>query len=115
MKLRYGFVSNSSSSSFVCDICGEIEEVYGETEGWNQCVEGHTWHDDCFKYKGDDNHNEASEEHCPICTMKYFTDSDFMKYLIVKSGKTRKQIEDEIRKEFANYDLFMVYLKREGK
>jgi hypothetical protein len=29
MKIRNGFVSNSSSSSFVCEICGHCAEVYG--------------------------------------------------------------------------------------
>ena len=29
MKVRIGFVSNSSSSSFVCDVCGE------HAEGWD--------------------------------------------------------------------------------
>lgn len=46
MKLRMGFVSNSSSSSFVCDVSGEVES------GWDlslsdcdyyQCESGHTF------------------------------------------------------------------------
>lgn len=32
MKIRQGFVSNSSSSSFVCDICG------AENSGWDMCL-----------------------------------------------------------------------------
>ena len=45
MKIRKGFVSNSSSSSFVCDVCGY------ETSGWDlslseaemvECENGHT-------------------------------------------------------------------------
>lgn len=49
MKLRLGFVSNSSSSSFVCDLCGY------ETSGWDMCLSeaemfecenGHTLCDD---------------------------------------------------------------------
>lgn len=31
-KYRLGFVSNSSSSSFVCDVCGE------EASGWDMCL-----------------------------------------------------------------------------
>lgn len=44
MKVRSGFVSNSSSSSFVCDICGEGGEIMtdsGETPGVFWCENGH--------------------------------------------------------------------------
>lgn len=45
MKIRDGFVSNSSSSSFVCDICGENN--YGDSEnpeeiGFSTLTCGHT-------------------------------------------------------------------------
>ena len=33
MKIRNGFVSNSSSSSFICDVCG------GSDEGWDLAFE----------------------------------------------------------------------------
>jgi hypothetical protein len=44
MKIRQGFVSNSSSSSFTCDVCGE--ECSGMDMGLNEaemmeCVNGH--------------------------------------------------------------------------
>lgn len=32
MKTRLGFVSNSSSSSFICDVCGQ------EASGWDMCL-----------------------------------------------------------------------------
>jgi len=49
MKIRQGFVSNSSSSSFTCDVCGE------EVSGWDvclseaemsECVNGHVFCND---------------------------------------------------------------------
>ena len=45
MKIRNGFVSNSSSSSFICQVCGE--EASGmdmglEDAGMFQCVNNHT-------------------------------------------------------------------------
>lgn len=45
MKIRLGFVSNSSSSSFTCDVCGSTESgmdlCLGEAEMF-QCANGHT-------------------------------------------------------------------------
>ena len=45
MKVRAGFVSNSSSSSFVCDICGREEAGYDGEYGISvaTCDEGHAW------------------------------------------------------------------------
>lgn len=37
MKLRQGFVSNSSSSSFTCDVCGCTES------GWDACPSDFDW------------------------------------------------------------------------
>ena len=50
MKERLGFVSNSSSSSFVCDVCGAVESggeagLYDFKMG--QCVNGHSFHERC--------------------------------------------------------------------
>lgn len=46
MKYRKSFVTNSSSSSFVCDICGRIESGYElsiDEAYMYQCVNGHTF------------------------------------------------------------------------
>ncbi len=49
MKIRKGFVSNSSSSSFVCDICGANESGWDmglEDAGMSSCANGgHTFCD----------------------------------------------------------------------
>ena len=44
MKVRLGFVSNSSSSSFVCEITGNTESGYDmslKDAGMSECVNGH--------------------------------------------------------------------------
>jgi hypothetical protein len=50
MKIRMGFVSNSSSSSYTCDVCDRTESGWdlglGEAE-MNSCVNGHTF---CTKH-----------------------------------------------------------------
>jgi hypothetical protein len=46
MKVRKGFVSNSSSSSFICEISGEIETSCDTTYkeiGFAECENGHTF------------------------------------------------------------------------
>lgn len=46
MKVRKGFVSNSSSSSFLCDVCGEMESGMDACLGdfdMMQCSKGHTF------------------------------------------------------------------------
>lgn len=44
MKIRTGFVSNSSSSSYVCDVCGNAETVWDgalSDAGFCKCEKGH--------------------------------------------------------------------------
>jgi len=53
MKIRTGFVSNSSSSSYVCDVCGYDVSGYDiclSDYDMKQCNQGHIWcsdHDVC--------------------------------------------------------------------
>ena len=46
MKIRKGFVSNSSSSSFICEVCGDVESGYDASPhelGFAQCQNGHVF------------------------------------------------------------------------
>lgn len=48
MKVRQGFVSNSSSSSFICDVCSREESGFDLSLSdieMSQCVNGHTFCD----------------------------------------------------------------------
>lgn len=52
MKIRNGFVSNSSSSSFICDVCGTVECGYDASMsdfGMINCENGHTLHERCVQ------------------------------------------------------------------
>lgn len=74
MKVRKGFVSNSSSSSFICDLTGNTEG------GWDaslsdvemvECTNNHTFLYDGFpdviEWIEDNSNYELPAELCPIC------------------------------------------------
>jgi hypothetical protein len=85
MKIRKGFVSNSSSSSFICDITG------GTESGWDACLSdvemcecenGHTFFTDGYpeiekllsgEYEDEDGEDVEGDRYsipaklCPIC------------------------------------------------
>lgn len=78
MKKRMGFVSNSSSSSFICDITGTVEggmDCCLYDVDMAQCVKGHTfltggWSDVGKFIEEDedgDTRYEVPEELCPVC------------------------------------------------
>jgi len=120
MKIRSGFVSNSSSSSFVCDICGATESGWDaspEDCGFFGCVNGHII---CQEeaYDGEDRMDdyecELKEEYCPVCAFEILSRSDAKKYLqkkysisddevfaiIKEKNKRKKKLYDF---EYVNY------------
>ena len=113
MKIRKGFVSNSSSSSFVCDVCGE--EVIGMDIGLEdaemaECEWNHifcTSHTD----KEFEDIYEVPEKDCPVCTFETILDEDMLLFLIKKLKLDKKEIVTEMRKTFKSYTKFQDYLK----
>lgn len=80
MKYRSDFVTNSSSSSYTCDICGRTEsgwDISLSEAGMFECVDGHTICKDemlpvpraeMIKFMDlDDVRYEISEAFCPVC------------------------------------------------
>ena len=154
MKRRTGLVSNSSSSSFTCDVCGQTESGMDCTPSdfdMIQCAAGHCFcrnheiklSDEVAKvlvqraldkdYLSTVDHDEAEKrlaegrvnaewasrldedslygeeaeyewpiELCPICQLKSFTDSDLISFLLTDAGKTRDQVENQIRENYNN-------------
>jgi hypothetical protein len=125
MKTRLGFVSNSSSSSFTCQICLGV------------CVSGHDgdyWDGDGFPVRAECGHeffsdyllnpeeveiNEegityVSADHCPICAMEEFPYQMLYDYMVKKHYENdNTKLEDEIRKEFGTYEKFKKYMEVE--
>ena len=98
MKIRLGFVTNSSSSSFICEICGEA------ISGWDMCLSDadmsrcENGHEICNDHIDEDKHREAIEkrfykETRAILEERQYKDSDLMAYL----SKNNKTIEDILK------------------
>ena len=124
MKIRKGFVSNSSTTTFICSICREIEA--GRDSGLSDfemfsCINDHEMHEECLAINDDDEDSyytkfqEVPIEFCPICQLKEITEEDMFKFLIVSSKKTKEEIKEWIQSKFDSYEKFMIFLKGDEK
>jgi len=128
MKIRKGFVSNSSSSSFVCDVCGE------QASGWDMsyseaemvcCKRGHDFCDKHLLGKNtldflqdeeredfdEDWRYETPTEFCPVCQMDVILDRELTMYFLKTVGKTEDEFAQELKGKFKTYDEFLAFIK----
>jgi len=120
--VRLGFVSNSSSSSYLCEICGEIESgMDADPSDFNMvhCEDYHCFHDRCLseemrketyrELEEDDDWDgyEIPKKHCPICNFKIIDSFDLQRYVV----KTNHNIINEIKERFKNYEEFRKFLR----
>jgi len=133
MKIRKGFVSNSSSSSFVCEVCGE--EVSGmdmslEEAEMYECKNGHTfcqYHaldnealEERLSGGGDEDEDELSdliyklpEQYCPLCHFDSVCEADLIRYLLKNTKRSREDVAKKLREIFPNYKAFNTYVSEE--
>jgi len=115
MKIRNGFVSNSSSSSFVCEICYLADTVYdggiGEI-GMCECTNGHIICMDHLLFKDEerDEDNMVPSKACPICQLKEMPDHLFISYVKKRTGITKKDMLKDVRTRFKNWKELINYL-----
>ena len=139
MKTRKGFVSNSSSSSFICDICGKTASGFDISPcdfDMALCENGHIFCYDhavdiespCkvhYKYSDEDveydnmfeaeaHEGEVPRQYCPICNFKELATGDCLKYLAL-TGRDRNAILKEIKERFKTYKEFEDFLKENDR
>lgn len=119
MKIRNGFVSNSSSSSFICEICG--------LKAYSQSGEIEYCEDVEMKYCNEDGDHTYCVEHendegvCPICSYQILSLFDAESYLQKTTTYTREEAFKEIkeinkRRKVLRTGEYMEYcLKKIGK
>jgi hypothetical protein len=116
MKIRLGFVSNSSSSSFVCEVCEDSFESYDEGISHFNLVMCED-HDHLFceahrinpiankddrnqdvytMIEHEDDDDRIDSIHCPICQLKVITKDMVMDYALYKLGMKYNNIAHEI-------------------
>lgn len=106
MKIRKGFVSNSSSSSFVCSVCGDTQEGFGLSMSdidYYECINGHVLCSDDvlidLEENDIDDRYEMEEKYCPICQ---FIEPDYYfvgKYLGKKYSITRDEVFASVKSQ----------------
>ena len=95
MKVRSGFVSNSSSSSFVCSVCNTVETGYDGQYDFDvsQCYDGHEW---CSEH--DIDFTTEDKQRILLVDNDFLSSHSDEKVGFIKSGSV--ELIDDVFKEY---------------
>ncbi len=128
MKVRKGFISNSSSTSFICDICAESVGGYDmglEEADMFTCENSHTFCRDHTVGGREVVENQIDEDgegidpyeipskYCPCCMFDKVADFDIVAYFLKEKGMTREEVASMFKDRFKTYDEFNKYTRAE--
>lgn len=139
MKVRKGFVSNSSSSSFICDICGEGRDL--EYYQIVECERSHVFEESCiYNYLSDDQKreigvelnlswpegqltekiqekydNELPSSMCPCCQLEIVTRDNINMYMLGILSKNGTEVYNEIKARFNNEEELVRWFNKKQK
>jgi hypothetical protein len=125
MKSRNGFVSNSSTTSFTCEICGD--ECGGQDLGLNEaemicCLNQHymdigcipkNLKDDEFETLLEEDSYEIPTKYCPICQFHVMSNDTtvYYQYLLKRIGISAEDLRHELKNTFTSYEVFLKSLE----
>lgn len=105
-KIRKCFVSNSSSSSFICEICGETQTgydldlsdiVFVNCENEHLICDEHLINVDGEVEYADQYEEYVKSKHCPICQFEEYSQSELARYLVKEFGISKELVFSEIK------------------
>ena len=118
MKKRTGFVSNSSSSSFICEICGRSEYGFNEDIAdfdMCECENGHIMCQKHVRHYFKDEVDEYDvwshlpEQYCPICQRKEVSKKEIEVY--INDVMDIDKIKEEFKKKFPSHFDYRKYFR----
>jgi hypothetical protein len=130
MKIRLDYVTNSSSSSFVCEICGQSETQWDDTPDWYlQCENYHGLCDDHIdeaelekryvegtkEYELWEREHQITKEACPLCSLAIIQDETIVRYLNKIGTINKKQLVKDLKEIFGSMEAFNEYIKKDDE